>query len=184
MALSGVHSILVVKSAQLGEGGGCTPSPFHSIHHHERSCGVPYASAERAKTLPYFSSTPICFLWSRHLKKNPKCRDALSRRLHTKRSSTFLRKAPPCTTDFFEFPAGKRRKGEPKRMRDSLHIWQPERKIQEGLIWNGPMLGVSCKYNMVHCSGGVKWRIWEGRLSPCFFANLRWPGMGRMYGWF
>jgi hypothetical protein len=26
--LSGVHSIMMVKSAQPGEGGGCTPSPF------------------------------------------------------------------------------------------------------------------------------------------------------------
>ncbi len=30
--LSGVHSIMMVKSAQPG-GGGCTPAPFHSICH-------------------------------------------------------------------------------------------------------------------------------------------------------
>jgi hypothetical protein len=34
-SLSGVHSIMRVKSAQHGEGGGCMPSPFHSIYHHE-----------------------------------------------------------------------------------------------------------------------------------------------------
>jgi hypothetical protein len=38
--LSGVHSIMMVKSAQPGDGFGCTPSPFHSIYHHELSCGV------------------------------------------------------------------------------------------------------------------------------------------------
>ncbi len=37
--LSGTHSIMMVKSAQPGE-GGCTPSPFHSIYHHKQSCGV------------------------------------------------------------------------------------------------------------------------------------------------
>ncbi len=35
----------MVKSAQPGEGGGCTPSPFHSIYHHEQNGGV-YAPAE------------------------------------------------------------------------------------------------------------------------------------------
>jgi hypothetical protein len=29
-----------VKSAQLGEGGGRTPSPFYYIYHHEQSYGV------------------------------------------------------------------------------------------------------------------------------------------------
>ncbi len=27
-------------TAPLGVSGGCTPSPFHSIYHHEQSCGV------------------------------------------------------------------------------------------------------------------------------------------------
>jgi hypothetical protein len=30
-----VHAIMMVKSAQHSE-GGCTPSPFHSIYHHEQ----------------------------------------------------------------------------------------------------------------------------------------------------
>jgi len=35
--LSGVHSIMTVKSAKPG---GCTPSLIHSIYHHEQICGV------------------------------------------------------------------------------------------------------------------------------------------------
>jgi|688.fasta_scaffold540716_1 hypothetical protein len=46
--LSGLHSIIIVKSAQPGKG---TPSSFHSIYDH--------ASAKRADTLPYFFSTSI-----------------------------------------------------------------------------------------------------------------------------
>ncbi len=38
LPLSGVHSIMMVSSAQPGERGGCKPSPFHSIYHHEQSC--------------------------------------------------------------------------------------------------------------------------------------------------
>ncbi len=38
--LSGVHTIMMVNSAQPDEGGGCTPSPFHFIYNHEQSCGV------------------------------------------------------------------------------------------------------------------------------------------------
>ncbi len=38
--LSGVHSIMVKKLAQAGEGGGCTATPVHSIYHHVRSCSV------------------------------------------------------------------------------------------------------------------------------------------------
>ncbi len=33
--LSGVHSIMRVKLAQAGKGGGCTPTPFHYIYHHQ-----------------------------------------------------------------------------------------------------------------------------------------------------
>jgi hypothetical protein len=33
--LSGVHLIMWVKLAQAGEGGGCTPTPFHYIYHHQ-----------------------------------------------------------------------------------------------------------------------------------------------------
>ncbi len=36
-ALSGVHSIMMEKLAQAGEGGGCTPTPLHSIYHHVQS---------------------------------------------------------------------------------------------------------------------------------------------------
>jgi hypothetical protein len=32
--LSGVHSIMMEKLAQAGEGGGCTSFPFHYIYHH------------------------------------------------------------------------------------------------------------------------------------------------------
>ena len=54
-----LHSIMMVKSAQTGEGGGCTPSPFHSIsHHHERSCGVHSIAETRADTLPIFLLCP------------------------------------------------------------------------------------------------------------------------------
>jgi hypothetical protein len=39
--LSGVHSIMMEKLAQAGEGGGCTPFPFHYIYHHvQLSCAV------------------------------------------------------------------------------------------------------------------------------------------------
>jgi hypothetical protein len=30
------------KLTQAGEGGGCTPPPFHYIYHHVQGCGVPY----------------------------------------------------------------------------------------------------------------------------------------------
>jgi hypothetical protein len=34
-SLSGVHSIMRVKIARAGDGGGCTPTPFHYIYHHQ-----------------------------------------------------------------------------------------------------------------------------------------------------
>jgi hypothetical protein len=37
---SGVHSIMMEKLAQAGEGRGCTPTPFHYIYHHVQSCSV------------------------------------------------------------------------------------------------------------------------------------------------
>ncbi len=42
--ISGVHSIMMEKSAEADEGGGChcTPTPFHSSYHHVQSCSVPY----------------------------------------------------------------------------------------------------------------------------------------------
>ncbi len=63
--LSGVHYIMMVKSSQPGVGGGCTSSLFHSVYHHEQSCGV-RPSWEGRCTPPYFSSTPICTLCSLH----------------------------------------------------------------------------------------------------------------------
>jgi hypothetical protein len=33
--LSGVHSVMRVKLALAGEGGGCTPTPSHYIYHHQ-----------------------------------------------------------------------------------------------------------------------------------------------------
>jgi hypothetical protein len=32
---------MVVNSAQAGGGGGCTTFLFHTIYHHEQSCGAP-----------------------------------------------------------------------------------------------------------------------------------------------
>jgi hypothetical protein len=61
--LSGVHSIMMVKSAQPGEVGGCTPSPFPSTY--TTSKVVVCALAERADTLPLFLLYPYmyCTLW-------------------------------------------------------------------------------------------------------------------------
>jgi hypothetical protein len=33
--LSGVHSVMKVKLALADEGGGCTPTPFYYIYHHQ-----------------------------------------------------------------------------------------------------------------------------------------------------
>jgi hypothetical protein len=33
--LSGVHSVMRVKFALAGEGGGCMPTPFYYIYHHQ-----------------------------------------------------------------------------------------------------------------------------------------------------
>jgi hypothetical protein len=63
--LSGVHSILMEKSAQAGEGGGeCQPLFTISTITHEVVVSAP---AERADTLPLFLqySTPISTLWYR-----------------------------------------------------------------------------------------------------------------------
>ncbi len=53
--LSAVHSTMIVSSAQLGAGGGCSPSPFHSFYHHKQSCGV--RSSWEGRLHSYFSST-------------------------------------------------------------------------------------------------------------------------------
>jgi len=62
--LAYIHSIMLVKSGQPGEGRGCTPFPFHSIYHHVTSKVVVYVPDKRADTIhPYFSSTPMWTLW-------------------------------------------------------------------------------------------------------------------------
>ncbi len=48
---SGVHSIIMVNSAQPGEGGECTPFPFYSIYSTITNKVVMYALAERAGAL-------------------------------------------------------------------------------------------------------------------------------------
>jgi hypothetical protein len=63
--LSGMHSIMRVKSAQPGEGGGACL--LHFTLSTITSKDVVYASAERAETLPLFSSITLywwgqCFM--------------------------------------------------------------------------------------------------------------------------
>ncbi len=55
--LTGVHSFMMEKSAEPGEGRGARPPPFtlSTI----TSKVVVYAPAVRADTLPYFYSTPL-----------------------------------------------------------------------------------------------------------------------------
>ncbi len=60
--LSGVHYIMMVKSAQPGEVGGvhgCTPSPFRSIYHHEQSFGV--RSSWEGRSTPLFLLYPYLY---------------------------------------------------------------------------------------------------------------------------
>jgi hypothetical protein len=52
LLISGVHSIMRVKSAQAGKGGGCTPTPF--ITFTITSKVAVYAPAEWADTLTLF----------------------------------------------------------------------------------------------------------------------------------
>jgi hypothetical protein len=59
--LSGVLSIMRVKSAQAGGGGGCMPTPFHYIYHHVQNYIALYAPAERADTLPLFFLYPYMY---------------------------------------------------------------------------------------------------------------------------
>ncbi len=57
--LSGVHSIMMVNSAQPGKGGVSMPSPFHTIPSQTKLCTL---QLKRQIHSPYFSSTPICTL--------------------------------------------------------------------------------------------------------------------------
>jgi hypothetical protein len=54
--LSGVQSIIMAKSAQAGEGGGHTSTPFHYIHQHVQSCGVQCTLQLRARYTPPIST--------------------------------------------------------------------------------------------------------------------------------
>jgi hypothetical protein len=54
--LSGVHSIMMEKFAQTGEGGGCTPTPFTLFTITYKV--VVYAPADKADILPIFLLYP------------------------------------------------------------------------------------------------------------------------------
>ncbi len=76
--LSGVHSIMRVKLAQAGEGGGCTPTPFH-LHLPspvKLQCTMLQLSGQIHYN-PVSSLVKICTLWSAlHCKdKIPKFRN-------------------------------------------------------------------------------------------------------------
>ncbi len=58
--ISGVHSIMMEKNSLAGEGGGCTPTPFHSIYHHVQSCSV--HSSWEGRYTPPISSLPLYVL--------------------------------------------------------------------------------------------------------------------------
>ncbi len=58
--LSGIYSIMIAKSAQPGQGGGCTRFPFQSIFHHERSCGL--CSSWEGRYTPLISPLPLYVL--------------------------------------------------------------------------------------------------------------------------
>jgi hypothetical protein len=53
------------KLAQAGEGGGCTPTPFHYIYHHVYKVVV-YVPAEKADTLPLISTLQLYVLCGVH----------------------------------------------------------------------------------------------------------------------
>jgi hypothetical protein len=57
---AGVHSIMMVKLAQPGEGEGVHALSL-SLFHHEQSCVVLYAPAERADTLLLFLLCPYMY---------------------------------------------------------------------------------------------------------------------------
>ncbi len=63
LPISGVHPIMMEKSALAGEGGGCMPIPFQPITITYKV--AVYAPAERTDTLPLFHLYPIFTLWSR-----------------------------------------------------------------------------------------------------------------------
>ncbi len=61
--ISGVHSIMMEKFSQAGEGGGCTPTPFHYIYHHVQSCSCSVlSSCCEGRYALSISSLPLCTL--------------------------------------------------------------------------------------------------------------------------
>ncbi len=60
LSISGVHPIMMEKSALAGEGEGCTPIAFQTITIMYKV--AVYAPAKRADTLPVFHLYPICNL--------------------------------------------------------------------------------------------------------------------------
>ncbi len=58
------HQDGTVNSAQ----PGCTPSPFHSIYHHELSCGLSSSWEGRYSYTPPISALPLSPLWCLRLK--------------------------------------------------------------------------------------------------------------------
>ncbi len=51
--LSGIHSIMIEKLAQAGEGGGARPPPFHYIYHHVQTCDEPLAHIQKVLIKPF-----------------------------------------------------------------------------------------------------------------------------------
>ncbi len=60
--LSGVHSIMMEKLAQVGEGEGCMSTPFHYSYNHVQSCGVRSCWVGWYTHSPCFISIKICTL--------------------------------------------------------------------------------------------------------------------------
>jgi hypothetical protein len=63
--VDGVHSIMMVKSAQPGEAGGCARPPPSNLSTFTSKVVV-YAPAERADTLPLVLLYPYIHSWVRH----------------------------------------------------------------------------------------------------------------------
>ncbi len=55
-----VHSIMKEKSAQAGEGGRCTPSPFHFVYHQVQSCSVRSSWEGKSAHLVVFNPALHC----------------------------------------------------------------------------------------------------------------------------
>jgi hypothetical protein len=69
--ISGVHSIMMEKSAHAGEGEGCSPNPFHYIYYHVQSCSGSVRSSWEGRY-----TTPI------HLFPYVLCRSEQSKQKH------------------------------------------------------------------------------------------------------